>query len=145
MQNITHMKNGREITLSLRIDWSEMDLFCHVNNVSFFKYIQAARVHFWETIGLTQGPDEHSIGPMLANASCQYLHPLFYPGNIEIIARVHVIKNTSFGFFYHIYDDKKNLAAKASDVMVMFHFEKNHKVQIPDWLREKLQPYLEQP
>jgi len=33
--------------LPIRIDWSEMDLFGHVNNVMYFKYIQASRVNYW--------------------------------------------------------------------------------------------------
>lgn len=33
-------------SLELRIDWSEMDLFGHVNNVAFFKYVQASRVNY---------------------------------------------------------------------------------------------------
>lgn len=34
--------------LNLRIDWSELDLFGHVNNVMYAKYMQASRVHFME-------------------------------------------------------------------------------------------------
>jgi acyl-CoA thioester hydrolase len=28
------------VKLQLRLDWSELDYFGHVNNVSFFKYIR---------------------------------------------------------------------------------------------------------
>ena len=41
-------------TLQLRLDWSEMDLFGHINNVSYFKYIQASRVHYWEQSGISK-------------------------------------------------------------------------------------------
>lgn len=40
--------------LQLRIDWSELDYFQHVNNVAFFKYIQASRVNYWDIIGLSK-------------------------------------------------------------------------------------------
>ena len=42
------------VRLHLRIDWSEMDVFGHVNNVMFMKYVQAARVHYWETCTSTR-------------------------------------------------------------------------------------------
>ncbi len=38
--------------ISLRIDWSELDVFGHVNNVAFNKYAQAARLNYVDTIGL---------------------------------------------------------------------------------------------
>ena len=40
------------LRLSLRIDWSELDAYGHVNNVMIMKYMQAARVHYWEELGL---------------------------------------------------------------------------------------------
>ena len=40
------------IILTLRVDWSEMDLFGHINNVMYAKYIQSARVNFVEKIGI---------------------------------------------------------------------------------------------
>ena len=60
------------VKLELRIDWSELDYFGHVNNVSFFKYIQAARVNYWDQIGLTKSHLETHIGPMLASCKCDF-------------------------------------------------------------------------
>ncbi len=42
------------LKLRLRIDWSEIDLFGHVNNVATLKYVQAARVNCLEALGLMQ-------------------------------------------------------------------------------------------
>lgn len=124
--------------LLLRIDWSELDLYGHVNNVAFMKYIQASRVNFWDTIGITQMHQETNIGPMLASTSCQFKKPLFYPGNIKIIAKVNFIKNTSFSFCHTIYDNQQDIAAEAEDVMVMFDFNKDEKVVTPDDIRKLL-------
>ena len=38
--------------ISLRIDWSELDVFGHINNVMFNKYAQTARLNYVDTIGL---------------------------------------------------------------------------------------------
>lgn len=125
--------------LKLRIDWSELDLFGHVNNVAFMKYIQASRVNFWDEIGITALHKQTNTGPMLASTGCQFKKPLFYPGNIRIEAKVSFIKNTSFGFHHIIYDDHGDIAAEADDVMVMYNFNKNVKIAIPDFIREKLE------
>src|SRR6201996_6989661 len=94
------------VKLRLRIDWSEMDLFGHVNNVSYFKYIQASRVNYWEAIGLVHVFDEQKIGPILLSTSCQFIKPLHYPGHVDINARIEFIKNTSFGIHHQLLNDK---------------------------------------
>jgi len=119
------------VKLELRIDWSELDYYGHVNNVSFFKYIQAARVNYWDQIGLTQSHRETNTGPMLVSCKCDFKHPLFYPGQVVIHSRIAFIKNTSFGFCHQMVDDKNKIVAESEDVMVMFDFNKNEKVIFP--------------
>ena len=127
------------VNLNLRIDWSELDYFAHVNNVSFFKYIQAARVNYWDEIGLTQSHKETNLGPLLASCKCDFKLPLFYPGQVLIRSRVDFIKNTSFGIHHQILNEKNQLAAEAQDVLVMFDFSQNKKISVPDSLREKIE------
>lgn len=126
-------------SLNLRIDWSELDYFGHVNNVSFFKYIQAARVHYWDMVGITQSHRETNIGPMLASCKCDFKQPLFYPGIISIQVRVDYIKHSSFSFHHRILNEQGELSAEAHDVMVMFDFNQNKKVKIADYLRQKIE------
>lgn len=118
------------ISLSLRIDWSDLDYFAHVNNVAFYRYIQAARVNYWDTIGLTQSHRETNIGPLLASCKCDFKKPLFYPGQVQIRSSVNFIKTTSFGIQHQLLNEKGDLAAEANDVLVMYDFNKNKKIPI---------------
>jgi acyl-CoA thioester hydrolase len=127
------------VKLELRIDWSELDYFGHVNNVSFFKYIQASRVNYWDQIGLTQSHLETKIGPMLASCKCDFKLPLFFPGQVQIFSRVDYIKNTSFSICHKILNHKGEIAAKAVDIMVMYDFNKNEKVPFPQALKDKIE------
>ena len=126
------------VKLTLRLDWSEMDLFGHVNNVMFFKYIQASRVNYWETTGISELYEQTGTGPILASAACQFRQPLHYPGTIVVQARADFIKNTSFGLHHRILNEKGEIAAEAQDVIVMFDFAKNKKVPFPQHLREAI-------
>ena len=81
---------------------------------------------------------ENRIGPNLASSSCQFRKPLFYPGNITIQSRLEFIKNTSFGIHHQIFNQANELCAEAHDVVVMFDFNKNEKVQIGDEMREEM-------
>lgn len=127
------------VELRLRIDWSELDYFGHVNNVTFFKYMQASRVNYWEAIGLYQSYGETKVGPMLVSVKCDFRKPLFYPGNIVVSASVEMIKTTSFGMVHRIINEHGEVCAEGHDVMVMFDFGRNEKVAIPDVYREKIQ------
>lgn len=127
------------VQLDLRIDWSELDYFGHVNNVSFFKYIQASRVHYWDQVGLTQSHRATNIGPMLASCKCDFKQPLFYPGQVSILSSVEFIKNTSFGIHHKLLNSSNETVAEAHDVMVMYNFNTNDKVLFPQELREKIE------
>jgi acyl-CoA thioester hydrolase len=127
------------VKLQLRIDWSEMDLFGHVNNVAYFKYIQASRVNYWEISGLSLLFDENKIGPILLSTGCQFIKPLFYPGNIIVECRIEFIKNTSFGIHHRILNEQNEIAAEAHDVIVMFDFNKNEKVPVSDEFRRAVE------
>jgi acyl-CoA thioester hydrolase len=130
---------GYNTELNLRIDWSEMDLFGHVNNVSFFKYIQASRVNYWEQIGLNKLHKESNQGPMLASASCQFKKPLFFPGNISIVSKIGFIKTSSFSIQHLILNEKGEIAAEAEDVVVFFDFNKHEKLALTKALLQKIE------
>ena len=123
------------IKLPLRLDWSEMDIFGHINNVAYFKYVQSSRVNCWEVSGLASSFSVTKIGPILLSTTCQFMKPLFYPGNIVIAARIEFIKNTSFGIHHHILNELGQVAAEAHDVIVMYDFAKNEKVPVSDEFR----------
>lgn len=127
------------VKLHLRLDWSEMDLFGHINNVMYFKYIQASRVNYWEKIGLMKDYYKEKTGPILVSTECRFQKPLFYPGNIAVEARVEFIKTTSIGLHHRIVNNKNEIAAEAHDVIVLYNFATNEKTPIPKELREAVE------
>ena len=126
------------LKLELRIDWSEIDLFGHVNNLSIQKYIQSARVNYLETIGLMLSQSDIKIGPTLVSSTCQFRKMLFYPGNVTVYSKVDLIKTTSFRILHEILNDQNEIAAEAHDIIVLFDFVKNHKLIITDEIKKKI-------
>lgn len=121
--------------LTLRIDWSELDLFGHVNNVMFFKYIQAARVNYCEKIGLTSLSDATKSSFMVASSQCQFKKPLLYPGDITVYTKVDWIKNTSLQLSYSLVNSQNEKVAEASDVLVIYDHFKKTKIPVSLQLR----------
>jgi len=69
-------------TMRMPIRWGDMDAMGHVNNTNYFRYIESARIAWLEQVGGL--PDSRAEGPVIVNASMNFLKQLTYPGDIEI-------------------------------------------------------------
>ena len=65
------------------IRWGDMDAMNHVNNTVYFRYMEQARIAWYEKVfgELSHARDE---GMVIVNTSCTFLKPLTYPGTVEI-------------------------------------------------------------
>ncbi|RZS99613.1 acyl-CoA thioesterase [Aquimarina brevivitae] len=138
------MSNSEEykLSLTLRIDWSEMDTYQHVNNINFMKYMQSARVQFWQVSGLQELYNTTKKGPMLVSTKCDFKHPLFFPGNVTIKTKVAYTKNSSFGLLHQLYNDDGVLCAEGQDVAVCFDFNIDKTFPIPEDIRNEMAKYV---
>jgi acyl-CoA thioester hydrolase len=125
--------------LELRIDWSEIDAFGHVNNLAIMRYVQTSRVECLGSVGLMQSQMDAGVGPILASIHCQFRKPLFYPGCVTVFTRIEAIRTTSFHVRHEIHNDRGELAAEAVDVLVLYDFERKVKAAIPAELRVRLE------
>lgn len=121
--------------LVLRIDWADLDLFGHVNNVAFFKYVQASRVHYCEKIGLTSLNESGKNSFMVASSQCQFKKPLLFPGQVKVQMCVDWIKNTSLQLNYRLMNDTGDVVAEASDIIVVYDHHHKLKVTVDQQLR----------
>lgn len=124
--------------IDIRIDWSEMDLFGHVNNVAYFKYVQAARVNYCESVGINTYNPNIKQSFAVAASNCEFKKPLYYPEEICIISIAEWIKNTSFKLVHSIYNSKNELVATANDIIVLFDYDINLKMTVSEQIRNKM-------
>lgn len=133
--------NDFPLEIELRIDWSDLDVYEHVNNVNIIRYLQSARVNIWEKSGLYKSYKETNRGPMLVSSKVDFKKSLFYPGTITIKSRVGYIKNSSFSLEHFIIDESGEVCIEAKDVAVCFDFNTEKTYQIPAELREIFERY----
>lgn len=127
-----------ETKISLRIDWSELDAFGHINNVMIMKYVQAARLNYIEAIGLMHLHRTQNTGFMVAETNCQFKKELHFPGSITIDTKIVFVKNTSFSLEHKMTNDNGEIVAIAKDVLVVFDFTKKEKCLIPQSISKKM-------
>ncbi|MEX0997991.1 MAG: acyl-CoA thioesterase [Flavobacteriaceae bacterium] len=129
------------LEIELRIVWSDLDVYEHVNNVNIIRYLQSARVNIWELSGLYKSYKETNRGPMLVSSKVDFKKSLFYPGTITIKSRVGSIKNSSFTLEHIILNAQGEICIEAKDVAVCFDFNTEKIYQIPENLRTIFKSY----
>ncbi len=68
------------------IRWGDMDAAGHVNNTIYFRYMEQARVSWYESMDLNENGAAvpPGSGPVVINTSCTFLRALRYPGDVEV-------------------------------------------------------------
>ena len=134
------LKKVKDYPIQVRIPvaWGEMDSFKHVNNIYYFRYFETVRIQFFQEIGLLQYLKDKGIGPILAETSCKFIKPLFYPDTLTIGARIKSIGKTSFIMEYAAVSDAVGLVASGEARMVIYDYHAMKKTEIPPHIREKL-------
>lgn len=68
------------------VKWGDMDAMRHVNNAMYFKYMEHARVDWFERMDFLLLPNGQ--GPVIANAFCNFKRQLKYPD--EVLLKMYV-------------------------------------------------------
>ncbi|WP_043422100.1 acyl-CoA thioesterase [Cupriavidus basilensis] len=82
-------------TLLMPIRWGDMDAMGHVNNTVYFRYLEQARIAWFESLG-HGGKDADGRGPVIINAHMTFMKQLRYPGDIECRMFAGGLGRTSF-------------------------------------------------
>lgn len=120
---------------SFPVRWCDMDSFGHVNNATYFSYLEQARVLWRESLDLYEDyPDQ---GPVVAHASCDYIRSIYYPATITVNIHGSQPGTSSYHLDYQILVDGV-VHAKANTVMVWVDLKTGKPSPIPEKLRKLL-------
>lgn len=124
--------------LLVNVRFSETDALGHINNTSYFIYLEDARIKFFETIGFEMDAKEWRY--ILASTKCDFIDQGYFNQLLKVRTKVSHIGNKSFTLEHEIIDSKNNhLIARGTAVMVYFDFEKQKSEPIPELLRVELE------
>jgi acyl-CoA thioester hydrolase len=130
-----------KLSLDLRIDFSDLDMYRHVNNLTFIRFLQSGRVNFWEAAGLSKLFLESNKGAILVSTHCDFKKSLFYPGTATVKTKLAYIRNSSFALDQLILNDQGEVCAEGRDIAVFFDFSEDKSLPIPPDLREVMQQF----
>jgi acyl-CoA thioester hydrolase len=120
----------------LPVQWGEMDLLGHVNNVVYIRYFESARIEYFTESGIWAEFQRHGIAVVMGKVECNFLRPIVFPDDIDAVARVKGIGNSSLQVEQAIYSDKLGLCASGDAVVVCIDPKTGRKTNMPDELKE---------
>ena len=118
------------------IRWGDMDAMNHLNNGTYFRYLETIRIDWMRSVGCL--PDARGEGPVIVNAFCNFYKQLEYPGDVLIKMYVSSPGRTTFetwGTMARVgTPDVICAAGGATTIWVDFPAQKAKA--LPDWLRQ---------
>ena len=132
--------------ISISVQWGDMDALGHVNNTVPIRWYESSRITYLETSGIAEAVVTLNVGPILAAVNCNYRRQLFYPDNVKVGGRVSRVGRSSITLEHVVLSERLGeVATDGESVMVIFDFDNQRPVRVPDEVREKikdLQPNL---
>ncbi len=113
---MTHGARTLVQTTVVAIRWGDMDALGHVNNAVYFRYMEQARIE-WLVAQQPKGEPFAREGIVIINASCTFLEPLVYPGDVEVRMYLGDPGRTSVGSFYELCKGGKRYAEGAAKIV----------------------------
>lgn len=132
------MSQIHEIEVYVR--FSETDAAGHVNNTSYFLYLEEARTKLFKDMVIGEDDEQSYLNFILASTTCDYLAQAYGGQTLKISTSVSKIGEKSFSVEHEIREaDKDLVVARGFATMVCFNYDNQKTELIPARLREDLE------
>lgn len=130
------------IVIEIPVQWGDMDPANHVNNVTYLRWTESARIAFFDQFNVGTN-FQNGIGPILAWHDCKYIFPLTYPDVAIITCGVQKIEAAQFFLECRIYSQKhERISAISSQRIVPYDYGQLSKADLPAPWKEGLEAAL---
>lgn len=128
-----HKKLVYQMLIPIR--WGDMDAMNHVNNTTYFRYMETARVDWMHSIAAM--PTPAGAGPVIVNAFCNFYKQLEYPGDVLIKMYTSDPARTTFETWATMEraDRPGIICAAGGATTIWVDFPQQKAIALPDWLR----------
>ena len=124
--------------MDLAIRWGDMDAMNHLNNGTYFRYLETCRIEWMRSIGFA--PDAQGEGLVIVNAFCNFYKQLEYPGDVLIKMYVSDPGRATFETWATMERAEQPgvIHAAGGATTMWVDFPKQKSMDLPNWLRQLL-------
>lgn len=132
---------GSLAQLQIRVQWGEMDALQHVNNSVYLRWVESARLIFFDT--LAEGTiDQSPICPILAWQDIKYISPVVYPDQVKICFDIIALEEDRIQGEARIYSVTQNrLVAISKNTLMAYDTLQLKKAPMPAHWRKKIKAF----
>ena len=121
----------------IEVRFRDCDAMGHVNNAVYLTYLEQARFAYWQSVTGFAGIPRNVI---LARIECDYRTPATLGDRLVVRMRISEVGRSSFTVEYEVSNARTRvLVASARSVQVMYDYQTNCSVPIPEHVRAKLE------
>ncbi|QTD46564.1 acyl-CoA thioesterase [Ottowia testudinis] len=119
----------------IAVRWGDMDAMGHLNNTTYFRYMETARIDWFRAIGCV--PDAQGEGPVIVNAFCNFYRQFEYPDEVLLKMYVSDPGRTTFESWATMEKvaEPGVVCAAGGATTIWVNFPQQKAVTLPDWLR----------
>jgi acyl-CoA thioester hydrolase len=128
------------VVIEVPVAWGEMDAFQHVNNTVYFRYMEDARIAYYQRLRFDEITEQTGVARILAYTCCRFRRPLTYPDTLSVGARVTEVGQDRFDMAYRIVSRAlQGIAAEGEATIVTYDHQVGRKVPVPNELRRRIE------
>lgn len=121
------------------VRFRDVDIGGHAHHSEALIYIEEARWRYWEEVAGRKGVQE--VDYILAEARVRYHQRILYPDLLQVGVRVSSMGRKHFEMSYQIRSGGGDLLASAWTTQVMYDYEANRSVRVPEELRHRIEGF----
>lgn len=124
--------------LDIKVRVSETDMLGHINNASYFTYMEETRIEYLREIGIPIKSDNFAF--VLVSTKCDFLGQGYFGQTLEITTEVVKIGTKSITLSSEMVEkESRNIIARGEAIIVYLDFGKQKAIELPDSFRRKLE------
>lgn len=125
------------VVWSHQVEWHDLDAARHVNNVSYVRWCESARVEYFHALGFDIMSNGRP-GVILGYQDCKYIYQVSLPDTVHIGIRAKKIEEDRVELYAELYSEKhQRIVATHHARMVCFDYGSQAKCPWPEaWLAQ---------
>ncbi|GAA0333671.1 thioesterase family protein [Bacillus carboniphilus] len=100
--NFEEWKKGFSFYQTIKVRFSETDLYGHLNNTVPFTYFEEARIEFFKQLGFMKSWLDVKSGkiPVVADLQCDFIKQVYFDERIKLFVKINHIGSSSLDIHY---------------------------------------------
>ncbi|WP_085524582.1 acyl-CoA thioesterase [Tuberibacillus sp. Marseille-P3662] len=124
----------------LKVRFVETDAIGHVNNVSYYIYLEQARIEFLESLGTAMTISDWKF--VVVHMNLDFVGQSYFNDRLNVTTNIRRIGTKSFTLVHRIYrKETGETVVEGEAVLVYFNFDTQESESMPESLKNQLIPY----